>query len=85
MFSSPGLAGEPVYVGVSNGWLLAIDAKSGKLVCDFQTEGSKQDPINRLKPDGSFNNEVIYHDIGWITKNMIVVDKGRSIFGRPMS
>src|SRR5215216_178832 len=40
--------------------LLAIDAKSGKLLWDYQTEGSKQDPMKMLKPDGGLNNEAIY-------------------------
>jgi outer membrane protein assembly factor BamB len=60
VFSSPALAGEMAYVGVSNGRLLAVDAKSGKLVWDFQTEGSKRDPLKMLKPDGGLNNEAIY-------------------------
>src|SRR5829696_1811209 len=60
IFSSPALAGEMVYVGVSNGRLLAVDARSGKLLWDYQTEGSKQDPMKMLKPDGSLNNEAIY-------------------------
>jgi outer membrane protein assembly factor BamB len=37
-----------------------VDAKSGKLVWDFQTEGSKQDPMKMLKPDRGLNNEKIY-------------------------
>jgi len=60
VFSSPALAGEMVYAGVSNGRLLAIDAKAGKLLWDFQTEGSKRDPLKMLKPDGGLNNEAIY-------------------------
>ena len=60
VFSSPALAGDVVYFGVSNGRLLAVDAKSGKLMWDFQTEGSKQDPMKMLKPDGGLNNEAIY-------------------------
>jgi len=60
VFSSPALAGDMVYVGVSNGRLLAVDAKSGKLLWDFQTEGSKRDPLKMLKPDGGLNNDAIY-------------------------
>ena len=47
--SSPALAGDMVYVGVSNGRLLAINAKSGKLAWDFQTEGSKRDSMKMLE------------------------------------
>lgn len=60
VFSSPAIAGDLVYVGVSNGRLLAIDAKSGKLVWEFQTDDSKRDPLKILRPDGGLNNDVIY-------------------------
>jgi len=60
VFSSPALSGEMAYVGVSNGRLLAIDTKSGKLAWDFQTEASKKDPMRVLKPDGSLDNDAIY-------------------------
>jgi outer membrane protein assembly factor BamB len=60
VFSSPALAGDMAYVGVSNGRLLAVETKTGKLAWDFQTEGSKKDPLKMLKPDGSLNNEVVY-------------------------
>jgi outer membrane protein assembly factor BamB len=60
VFSSPAVAGELAYVGVSNGRLLAVDIKSGKLAWDFQTEGSKADPLKMLKADGSLNNDLIF-------------------------
>jgi len=60
VFSSPAVAGDLAYVGVSNGRLLAVDTKSGKQAWDFQTEGSKKDPLKMLKPDGSLNNDVIF-------------------------
>lgn len=60
VFSSPALAGDLVYVGVSNGKLLAIDASTGKLVWEFQTESARRDPLKVLKADGGLNNEVIY-------------------------
>jgi outer membrane protein assembly factor BamB len=40
--------------------LLAVNVKTGKLSWDFQTEGSKKDPMKMLKPDGGLNNEAIY-------------------------
>jgi outer membrane protein assembly factor BamB len=60
VFSSPAIAGDMAYVGVSNGRLLAVETKTGRLAWDFQTEGSKKDPLKMLKPDGSLNNEVVY-------------------------
>ena len=97
VFSSPALAGDMIYFGVSNGRLLAVDAKSGKLVWDFQTEGSKLDPMKMLKPDGGLNNEKIYSRYFGDYQDMVlafyrvfsvgaiwsspVVDKGAVYFG----
>jgi eukaryotic-like serine/threonine-protein kinase len=60
MFSSAALAGDLAYVGDHNGRLYAIDAKSGKLAWDFQTDASKADPFKVLNPDGSLNQESLY-------------------------
>lgn len=97
VFSSPALAGDIVYFGVSNGRLLAVDAKTGKLAWDFQTEGSKRDPMKMLKPDGSLNNDAIYAPYFRDYQDMVlafyrvfsvgaiwsspVVDKGELYFG----
>ena len=45
VFSSAALAGDLLYVGDHNGKLYAIDAKSGKLAWEFQTDASKNDPL----------------------------------------
>jgi outer membrane protein assembly factor BamB len=55
LFSSPALAGELAYVGSHNGKLYAIDAKTGQLAWEFQTEASKADRMEVLDPDGSFD------------------------------
>ena len=60
VFSSAALAGELAYVGSHNGRLYAIDARSGKLAWDFQTDAAKADPFKILNPDGSLNQEVLY-------------------------
>lgn len=60
LFSSPALAGDLAYIGVSNGRLLAIDTRAGTLAWEFQTEGSKKDPLKVLKADGSLNNAAAY-------------------------
>jgi outer membrane protein assembly factor BamB len=60
MFSSAALAGEFAYVGDHNGKLYAIDAKSGKLVWEFQADASKADPLKILNADGSLKQEVLF-------------------------
>ncbi len=55
MFSSPALAGGRAYIGANNGRLYAIDAASGQLVGEFQTESSKTNLLKTLNPDGSIN------------------------------
>jgi outer membrane protein assembly factor BamB len=55
IFSSAALAGDLLYVGDHNGKLYALDAKTLKLVWEFQTDASKKDPLKILSPDGSFN------------------------------
>jgi outer membrane protein assembly factor BamB len=57
MFSSAALAGDLAYVGDHNGKLYAVDLKSGKLAWEFQTEGSKKDPMKVLNADGSLNRD----------------------------
>jgi eukaryotic-like serine/threonine-protein kinase len=57
IFSSAAVASGIVYVGDHNGKLYAIDAKTGKLAWEFQTDASKADPLKVLKPDGSLNPE----------------------------
>jgi eukaryotic-like serine/threonine-protein kinase len=55
MFSSPALAGGRVYIGANNGRLYALNAASGELVGEFQTESAKQNLLKTLNPDGSPN------------------------------
>jgi outer membrane protein assembly factor BamB len=57
VFSSPALAGDLAYIGAHNGKLYAIDAKTGKLAWEFQTEGSKKDPLKILNTDGTLKPE----------------------------
>ena len=55
IFSSAALAGDLAYVGDHNGKLYAINARSGEIAWEFQTEASKTDPLKVLNPDGSLN------------------------------
>ena len=58
---------------VSNGRLLAVDAKSGKLLWDFQTEGFKQDRLTMLKPDSGLHTEAIYARILVTTRIVLAI------------
>jgi hypothetical protein len=55
VFSSAALAGGLAYFGSHNGRLYAVDAKTGQLAWQFQTEASKADSMKILNPDGSLN------------------------------
>jgi len=97
VFSSPALAGGLAYVGVSNGKLLAIDATTGALAWEFQTESARRDALKVLKPDGGLNNDVIYAPYFHDYQDMVlafyrvfsvgaiwsspVVDRGMVLFG----
>jgi len=63
VFSSAALAGDLAYFGDHNGRLYAVDAKSGKLAWQFQTEASQADPLKVLNPDGSLNQESLYSPV----------------------
>ena len=55
IFSSAALAGSLAYFGSHNGKLYAVDAKTGVAAWEFQTDGSKRDPMQILNPDGSLD------------------------------
>jgi len=57
LFSSAALAGDLAYFGSHNGKLYAVNSKTGQLAWEFQTEGSKRDPLKMLNADGSLNRD----------------------------
>jgi outer membrane protein assembly factor BamB len=57
VFSSPALAGEFAYFGSHNGHIYAVNAKTGRLAWQWQTEASRADTSNLLLPDGRLNRE----------------------------
>ena len=59
LFSSAALAGDLAYFGSHNGKLYAVNSKTGQLAWEFQTEGSKRDPLKMLNADGSLNQRCI--------------------------
>jgi outer membrane protein assembly factor BamB len=61
-FSSPAIAGDLIYFGAHDGWLRALDLKTGTLNGEFQTEGSKQNAAKYLDAQGKINMSAIYPD-----------------------
>lgn len=57
VFSSPALAGGLAYFGSHNGRLYAVDAKTGQLAWEWQTEASRAAALQLLQPDGRLNRE----------------------------
>ena len=55
-FSSPAVSGNTVYIGVFNGFLLAIDKNNGKVKWTFKTDASKS--AKYLNEDGSIKEEL---------------------------
>lgn len=59
-FSSPALAGQVIYYGTHDGYLHAIDARTGAGVAEFRTDGSREngprwtDSTGRLKTSEMF-------------------------------
>jgi outer membrane protein assembly factor BamB len=52
-FSSPGIAGEMLYVGSTSGKLIAVDLAKREIAWTFETEGAKQNGRAFTKPDGT--------------------------------
>jgi outer membrane protein assembly factor BamB len=96
LFSSPALAGDVAYVGNLNGRLYAVDTQAGKIIWEFQTESSRNDPLKILNPDGTRNQARLtptffdFQDmyINWYRNFSVgaivsspVVDRGEIYFG----
>jgi outer membrane protein assembly factor BamB len=64
IFSSAALAGDLAYFGSHNGRLYAVNAKTGDLAWQFQTEGAKRDSMKILNADGSLNREAMTPTFG---------------------
>jgi eukaryotic-like serine/threonine-protein kinase len=60
LYSSPAIAGGMLYVGLTQGKLVAVDLAGLKLVWSFETDGMKQHGPAYTKPDGTPNEEAIY-------------------------
>jgi len=65
-FSSPAIAGDVLYFGLHDGWLRALDIKTGALKGEFQTEGNKANAAKYVGADGKLNMSAIYPDSTWM-------------------
>lgn len=61
-FSSPAVVNNAVIFGTSDGWLHAIDRTNGKIIAEFQTDGSKTNGAKYTNPDGRMNSGLMYPD-----------------------
>jgi outer membrane protein assembly factor BamB len=65
VFGSAAIAGDLAYFGAFNGKLYALDAKSGKLAWQFETDGSKSNPLKVLSADGAVDKSIqapVFHN-----------------------
>ncbi len=53
-FSSVALAGDVAFYGTSDGWLQAVDVRTGTLRTRFQTDGSRENGARFVGPNGRF-------------------------------
>jgi eukaryotic-like serine/threonine-protein kinase len=61
-FSSPAIANGSAYYGTTDGWLHAVDIKTGRVTAEFQTEGSKNNSSKYLTDRGKPDNAKIFPD-----------------------
>jgi len=61
-FSSPAIAKGTVFFGSSDGWLHAVDASTGRIKAEFQTDGSKANAAKYIDRDGRIDNAALYPD-----------------------
>ena len=60
MYSSPSVAGDVVFIGITNGTLAARDLASGNVLWTFETEASKTNNGWVLTADRRFNNPLLF-------------------------
>jgi outer membrane protein assembly factor BamB len=60
LYSSPALAGTMLYIGSTQGRLVAVDLAGLKPVWTFETDGAKRHGPEYTKADGTPNEEAVY-------------------------
>jgi outer membrane protein assembly factor BamB len=87
-FSSPAIVKDTVYFGSHDGWLRALDLKTGTLKGEFQTDGSKENAskytdangriVDTLYPDWTLEGVIIgldrMHSLGSVYSSPVVAD-----------
>jgi outer membrane protein assembly factor BamB len=78
-----------VYFGAHDGWLRALDLKTGEVRYQFQTDGNKANAAKYIAEDGTLNYKAIYllpgldgvfagidrmHSLGSVLSSPIVAD-----------
>jgi outer membrane protein assembly factor BamB len=61
-FSSPALAGDVAFYGTSDGWLHAVDVRTGTFRAHFQTDGSKENGAKWTDSTGVLRTNGMYPD-----------------------
>jgi eukaryotic-like serine/threonine-protein kinase len=61
-FSSPAIARDTVFYGSSDGWLHAVDASTGRVKAEFQTDGSKANAARYIDRAGHIDSAALYPD-----------------------
>ena len=61
-FSSPAIVGGTAFYGTSDGWMHAVDAGTGRLMAEFQTDGSKTNAARYLDANGRMDGAKLYPD-----------------------
>ena len=61
-FSSPAIARDTVFYGSSDGWLHAVDAGTGRIKAEFQTDGSKANAAKYIDRNGRIDSAALYPD-----------------------
>ena len=62
-FSSPAIVKEIVYFGSSDGWLHALDLKTGAVKAQFQTDGSKEHSPRLVDANGKIKTRELYTEL----------------------
>lgn len=61
-FSSPTLVGDVAFYGTSDGWVRAVDLRTGRASGGFQTDGSKANLARWVDANGVFQTDGMYPD-----------------------
>ena len=61
-FSSPALVRDTAYFGSSDGWLHAVDVKTGKIIAEFQTDGNKANAAKYIDANGQIDSRALYSE-----------------------